>query len=117
MADEGTPPSEPTRKRAAAAVTNDVADARDEAEGGDIIDEGAMAVGAQGAGASGSTTGGEHVAVAGTARRRKRNSCSGGSNKDSGRRRLDAYNAAYGKPATAEDGRGHPDTTPGPMGQ
>ena len=115
-ADEGTPPSELTRKRTAAAITDDVADIYDEAEGGGMIDEGAMAVGAQGAGASGSTTGGERVAVAGTTRRRKRNRRSGDSNKDSGCRRLSAYNAAYEKPATVEDGRGHPDTTPGPVG-
>ena len=69
---------------AAAAVTDGVAGACDEAEGGDMDDEGAMAVGAQGAGASGSTAGGEHVAVADITRRRKRNRRSGGSNKDSG---------------------------------
>ena len=46
------------------------------------------------------TTGGEHAAVAGTTRRRKRNRRSRDSNTGNERRRLGAYNAAYGKPAS-----------------
>ena len=53
---------ESTGARAAAAVTNDVAGAHDQAEGGNMVDEGAVAAGAQDVGASGSKAGAEQVA-------------------------------------------------------